>query len=107
MKIFPKIIAEAIYEAAKDKKGDTLSQALHRSAKMLRDKRMLGKSDEVLRSLQNIFDQKTGVVRMKVATAKKISNEERKKIENETKEKYKGKSMVSEFFEKEELLGGM
>ena len=68
---------------------------------------MLGKSDEILKALQNISDKKTGTIRMKVTTANNLRPEEKKRIENEVKEKYKGKSIVSEFFEKEELLGGM
>ncbi|HTE48691.1 MAG TPA: F0F1 ATP synthase subunit delta [Candidatus Paceibacterota bacterium] len=106
-KISPKNIAEAIYKATEGKSGVVLAEILHRGAQMIQNKRMIGKSDEILKTLQNIQDIETGTVRAKVTTAKKISHEERNKIEHEVKEKYKGKSVVSEFFEKEELLGGM
>ncbi|KKQ21185.1 MAG: ATP synthase subunit delta [Candidatus Nomurabacteria bacterium GW2011_GWA1_37_20] len=106
-KIFPKNVAEAIYEATEGKSGTLLALTLHRGARMLHDKRILGKSNEILKALQNIFDKKTGTVRVKITTAKNMESRERKKIENEIKEKYKAPIVISEFFEKEELLGGM
>src|SRR3989337_1578781 len=106
-KIAPKNIAEAIYETTIDKSGVLLAETLRRGVKLIHNKRMLGKSDEILKALQNISDKKTGTIRMKVTTANNLRPEEKKRIENEVKEKYKGKSIVSEFFEKEELLGGM
>lgn len=106
-KISPKNIAEAVYEVTKGKSGQSLVVALKRSAQMLRDRRMLGKSDEVIGALQNIFDKKTGTVRMKVTTAKSLGHQERSKLQNEIKEKYKAQIVVGEFFEKPELLGGI
>lgn len=106
-KISPKTIAEAIYEAAKGKSGGELKSVLERSAQLLRDKRMLGRSKDVLSALQNIIDKKTGVVRMKVTTAKRMEGVERKKLENEITEKYKAQRAIGEFFEKSELLGGV
>ncbi|MDP9248899.1 MAG: F0F1 ATP synthase subunit delta [bacterium] len=107
MKISPKIVAQAIYEAAQGKSGGELKSVLERSARFLRDKRMLGKSKDVLGALQKIIDKRTGVVRMKVTTAKRMEIEERKKLENEIKEKYKAQTAIGEFFEKPELLGGI
>jgi F-type H+-transporting ATPase subunit delta len=106
-KISSKNMAEAVYEATEKKSGEDLALALKRSAQILKDKRMLGKSDEVLSILQNIFDKKTGIVRAKITTAKSINGEEKRKLENEIKERYKAQNVISEFFEKEELLGGM
>ncbi len=100
-------MAEAIYSATEGKSGGELEQTLKRGVQVLRNKRMLWKSDEVIQALQNIFDKKTGTIRMKVTTAGKIGNEEKKRIEKETKKKYKAQSVASEFFEKAELLGGM
>lgn len=106
-KITPKNIAEAVYSAAESKSGQDLATVLKRSAQVLKDRRMLGKSGEVLSALQNIFDKKTGTVRMKVTTAKNLGREGRSKLEDEIKEKYKAKIVVGEFLEKKELLGGM
>ncbi|MEK7471291.1 MAG: F0F1 ATP synthase subunit delta [Patescibacteria group bacterium] len=106
-KISPKNIAEAVYEATKNKSGQGLAFVLKRSAQIIKEKRMLGKSNEVLSALQNIFDKKTGTVRMKVTTTNNIGIEEKSKLESEIKEKYKAQIVIGEFFKKEELLGGM
>ncbi|MBP9715275.1 MAG: F0F1 ATP synthase subunit delta [Candidatus Pacebacteria bacterium] len=106
-KISPKNIAEAIYESTQGKSGADLENILKRGARMLQDKRMLGKSEEVLSLLQDMIDKKEGVVRLKVTTAKSMNHEEKKKIEEEIKQKYKAHKVISEYFEKEELLGGM
>lgn len=106
-KISPKNIAEAIYEATEKKSGQELVLALKRAAQIIKDERMLSKSDEVISIFQNIFDKKTGTVRAKITTAKNINREEKRKLENEIKERYKAQNIISEFFEKEELLGGM
>ena len=107
MKISPKNIAEAIWRATEGKSGSELTQLLKRSAQVLRDKRMLGKSEDVLLALQNIIEKKAGVVRVKISTAKGMGSGERKKLENEIKEKYQAQAVVSEFFEKPEMLGGV
>ena len=106
-KISPKNIAEAVYVATEGKLGQDLTTMIRRSVKMLKEKRMLGRSDEVLDALQSIFDKKTGTVRAKITTAKSIGHQEKKNLENEIKEKYKAQNVLSEFFEKKELLGGM
>ncbi len=105
-KISPKNIAEAVYEATKEKAEEDLTAVLKRSARMLKGKRMLGQSSKVLNALQDIFDKKTNTVRMKVTTAKSMEHERRNKLENEIKEKYSARSIASEFFVQEELLGG-
>ncbi len=106
-KISPKNLAQSIFEASHGKAGAELSQVLKNSAKMLADKRLLGKSKDILKNLQEIIDKSEGTVRMKVISAKILSPEEKKKLEHEVKEKYKAKNIVSEFFEKKEVLGGM
>ena len=106
-RISPQNIAEAVYRATEGKSGQDLAVVLQRSAQMLKDKRMISKSGEVLSALQDIFDKKTGTVRAKITTAKQLGQEKRKKLEDEIKEKYQAQIVCSEFFEKEELLGGM
>lgn len=107
MKISPKNIAEAIYRATEGRSGEDLEIVLKSSAQALKEKRMLGKSDEVLNTLQNIFDKKTNTVRMKVTSAKSLDSHERSKLENEIKEKYKAQIVIGKFLEKEEIMGGM
>ena len=106
-KISPQNIAEAVYKATEGKSGQDLALVLKRSAKILGKRRMLGKSKEVLYALQNIFDKETGTIRMKVTTARSIGSGEKSNLENEIKKKYKAQNVISEFFEKRELLGGI
>ena len=105
-KISPKNLASAIYSATEGKSGSALAQAVKKSAEMLRDKRMLGKGDEVLKSLQQLIDKKEETIRMKIIGAKKLSSTEEKKIEHEVKDRYKARHIVSEFIEDKEMLGG-
>lgn len=106
-KISSKNIAEAVYEATENKSEQDLAVAIKRSAQILKDKRMLGKSDEILEALQNIFDKKTNTVRVKITTAKNVGPEEKNKLGNEIKERYKAQNVISEFFQNKELIGGM
>lgn len=106
-KISSKNIAEALYEATKGKNGVELEQILKRSVSILNKKNLLGKSENILHALQSIIDKKTNTIRLKVTTAKNLQNEERKKLEQEIKQKYKASVVMSEFFVKEELLGGV
>jgi F-type H+-transporting ATPase subunit delta len=106
-RISPKTFAEALYSATKGKVGKEFEQLIERAVEILKNKRMLGKSKEILAALQDIIDKDNGTVRVKVTTAKKLEAEKRKKLEHEIKEKYKANMVISEYFEKEELLGGM
>lgn len=106
-KISSKNIAEAVYKATVGKSGDALTETIKRSVKVLSDKRLLGKSKDILQVLQDMIDRKNNTIRIKVMTAKSLDNEAKKKLENEIKEKYKAEKVESEFFERPELLGGM
>ena len=106
-RIYPKDIAEAIYDATEGKSKQDTELALKHSLQILVNKQMFGKSEEILEALQNIFDKKSGIVRVKVTTAKKIKHETKSKIEKEVQKRYMAQKVISEFFEQEELLGGM
>ncbi|MEI7709672.1 MAG: F0F1 ATP synthase subunit delta [bacterium] len=106
-KISPKNIAEAIYCATEGKSASAVEPLFKRGAQLLKDKRMLGKSREVLSALEGLIEKKSGAVRMKVTTAKVLNLAERKKVEEQVMEKYKARTVIGEFFEKAELLGGM
>lgn len=105
--ISPKSIAEAIYRATEGKSESELPHLLKRAAQVLRDKRMLGKSEEIMEALSNIIEKKSGIVRAKVTTAHSMDGGERNKLESEIKEKYNARTVKAEFFESPEMLGGM
>ncbi len=106
-KITPKNFAQALYGATKGKVGAEFENLIKRGVQILEHKRLLGKSKDVLSALEDIMDKDTGTVRMKVTTAKKLESDKRQKLEHEIKEKYKASRVISEYFEKKELLGGM
>ncbi len=106
-KISTKKLAEAIYEATHGLSASDSANMVKNIAVMLKNKKMLGKSEEILRHLQDIIDQKSGVVRARISSAKVVSETEKKELEKELKEKYKAKEIISQYFEKKELLGGM
>lgn len=106
-KISSKNIAEAIYIASEGKSGNDLVSVIKNGVKIISDKRMIGQSEEILKSLQDIIDKKSNLLRMRVTTAKSLGHEEKNKLESQIKEKYKIDKIISEYFEKEEMLGGM
>lgn len=106
-KISTKKLAEAIYDATLGLSSADSANMVKNIAVMLKNKKMLGKSEEILKHLQDIIDQKSGIVRARISSAKVVSEKEKKELENELKEKYKAQEIISEYFEKKELLGGM
>lgn len=107
MKISSKNIAEAIYIASEGKSGNDLGVVLKKGVKIISDNRMIGQSHDILKALQEIIDKKSNVLRMRVTTAKILGHEEKNKLEHKIKEKYKAEKIISEYFEKKDLLGGM
>ena len=97
-KISIKNIAEAIYDTKAEPKM---------VVQFLNNKKMLSKSEEILDELQKMIDKKEGIVRMKVKSAKQIPENKKRELEEEMKNKYKAKEIVSEYFEDKSLLGGM
>ena len=106
-KITTRQIAEAIYESTEGKSADSLSLVIKNAVITIKNKKLFGKSKEILWYLQDIYDKKDGVVRAKISSAKLLSEQERKVIEENLKTKYNAKKIESEYFEKKELLGGM
>lgn len=106
-KISTKKLAEAIYEATLGLSNADSVNIVKNIIVMLKNKKMLGKSEEILKHLQDIIDQKSGIVRARISSAKVVSEKEKKELENELKEKYKAREIISEYFEKKELLGGV
>ncbi len=105
-KISPKNIAEAIWRASLGKSGADLGLVARRAAEMLQNKRMLSKGEEILKALQNIIDKNGGVVRAKIISAKSLKGDEKNKLEEEIKKRYRVDKIVSEYFENKELIGG-
>ena len=100
-------IAQAIAENTRGKSGGDLEMANKNTVQFLHKKKLLGRSEEILESVGKILDKENGVVRVKILSAKKIESHEQKEIEENIKNKYGAKEIVSEYIEDKDLLGGM
>jgi F-type H+-transporting ATPase subunit delta len=106
-KISVQNIAQAISDFTKGKSGSDLDIACKETLKFLNKKKLLNRSNEILDSVGKIIDKEDGVVRIKVLSAKNLDGHQKKEIEENIKQKYGAKEIVSEYMEDKELLGGM
>ncbi|MCX6758009.1 MAG: F0F1 ATP synthase subunit delta [Candidatus Nomurabacteria bacterium] len=109
-KISVQNIAQAIAGHTKGKSGGDLDIAVKETLNFLNKKKLLNRSDEILDAVGKIIDKEDGVVRIKVISAKKIEESERKRIEEDIKNKfreYSAKEIISEYSENVDMLGGM
>mgnify|MGYP001344886739 CR=1 FL=1 len=106
-KIYTKNLAQAIHEMTKGKTGHELDTALSNVLDFLVQKRMLRKTPEILKKLEEIINKEDGVVKVNItyreSPSKKISEE----IEEILKKRYKAKKMLVEVNEDKEMLGGI
>ena len=106
-KISIKNITEVIEETTRGKSGAELEFVLKNIVKFLYTKKLLSQSPQILEKLEEEINKKENRIQMKIRSANKISENKKKEIEKEMKNKYKAKEIVSEYFEDKSLLGGM
>ncbi|MCE9585222.1 F0F1 ATP synthase subunit delta [Candidatus Nomurabacteria bacterium] len=106
-KISIKNLAETLENMTECKNVKELEMLGKNFAIFLKNKKLLSQSEEILKELQKVIDRKKGIVRMKVKTAKVLTEEKKKSLEHEMKERYGSKHIESEYFEDKNLLGGM
>lgn len=106
-KISVQNIAQAIAGHTKGKSGGDLDVAVKETLNFLNKKKLLNRSDEILDAVGKIIDKEDGVVRIKVLSAKSLDGHEKKEIEDNIKQKYGAREIVSEYLEDKDLLGGM
>lgn len=102
-----KNLAQAIYESSLDKEGKELDVAIGKCALYLKNKNLLGKKEEILKTLEKIVNKEKGIVKVKVTTEIKLKTEVVKDIEEFIKKKYKIKEVVLEEQVDQKLLGGI
>lgn len=100
-------IAQAIAENTRGKSGGDLEMANKNTVQFLYKKKLLGRSEEILESVEKIIDKEEGIVRIKVLSAKSLDHNQKKEIEENIKNKYGAREIVSEYIEDKDLLGGM
>lgn len=100
-------LASAIYESLKDKEGISFEETATNVIKIMQDKHMLGKYDQVLDALQKIVDRHDEIVRARVSTKGSVNEKDLKEIEEFIKRRYKVKEVVIDKKEDPKLLGGI
>lgn len=100
-------LARAIYESSLDKDDKQLDVLVKDIVKLLSQKRLLGKSKELLLKLEKIVDKNEEVVRAKISTRNEADKKQTDEIEELIKKRYKAKNAVLEFKTDKKLLGGI
>lgn len=102
-----KNIAQAIYESSRDKNEHDLNILMQDVVSLINKKRLLTKTDKILKALEKIIDEDKGVTKANISSSAKISENDKKEIEEFIKKKYKSKEVELFFKEDEKLLGGI
>ncbi|HAQ02787.1 TPA: hypothetical protein DEP30_02930 [Candidatus Nomurabacteria bacterium] len=102
-----KNLARAIYESSLDKGGAELDSVLSKSVIFMRDKSLMSKKKEILKSLEDIIDKEEGIVKAKVSTSSKLNEKMEQEVKESIKKKYKAKEVILESIINPKLLGGI
>lgn len=100
-------IAEAIDQVLKDKAGAEYSQAQKNVVQFLARRRLFSQAPQILSRLEKIMDERQGVLRARLASARTLSTASRGKLEQFLKRHYRAKKIVFDAKIEEELLGGV
>jgi len=92
-----KNIVEAIYHSGNAKK----------SAEFLKRRRLLGKKDSILKALNDLVNQKEGIVEAKVTSAESLNESTRQDLVQNIEKRYDAKKVSLTESVKPELLGGI
>jgi len=107
LNISTKKIAQAIYEASKDREGKDLETILSSTTDFLTERNIMGKAPEVLSHLQKIIDKKESTIRAHIETPYPLSSKNKEAISNELKKRYKVNKIHLEIIENKKHLGGI
>lgn len=102
-----KNLATAIYESSKGKEGKELDVLMVDSAKLIADKHLLGKSEQLLSALEKIIDQEHGVTRATATSKIKLNTKMKEEVEEFIKKRFKAKEVILELKEDPSALGGI
>lgn len=105
--ISTKNIAQAIYESLCNKEGALLDAAITESAVFLKEKNLLGRKEEILKTLEKIINKEKGIIKAKITTKSQIEKELERGIEEFIKSKYKAKEVLLELKTDKDVLGGI
>jgi F-type H+-transporting ATPase subunit delta len=97
----------AIYESTLNKSGTVLDEYIVNAVNLIKEKHLLGKSEQILKALEKIIDKEEQITRARVTTKSKITDKLKNELEELIKERYKSKETVISYNEDSSLLGGI
>lgn len=100
-------LATAIYESSRGKEGKELDALMTDCTKLIADKHLLGKSEQLLTALETIIDQEYEVTRAITTSKIKLNTKMKEEIEEFIKKRYKTKEVILELKEDPDALGGI
>lgn len=100
-------IAQSIYLLTKDKSGKELKEVLEKVVSFMERKRLLGKSEAIMSSLQKIIYKKEGIVEVGVRSVKGLSNHAKHELKDGLEKRYHAKEIIWKEGIDESLLGGV
>jgi ATP synthase F1 delta subunit len=100
-------IAYAIYSASKGKRKDELPVFFKKVVEFLEKRRLLSKSKDILKKLDEVINLEEEKVVVKVSSVKKLSEKAKKELHQFIEKRYKAKQVL--FIEElnDKLLGGI
>ena len=105
MTTITKTIAQAYLEAVND--GVDAAVAAENTAKILKEKNLLGKGDEIVLEVEKLWNKTNGIVVAEITSRFPLAEKQKKDLARDLKGKYSAKEI--ELVEKidESLLGGL
>jgi len=106
-KISIKNLANAIYKSTEDKSGHELDLAIENSANLIREKHLLSQTKQILLELEKIINEKRGIIKVKIISKTKITDDQLNELKDFIKKKFKAKEINIELKEDKKILGGL
>ena len=99
-------IARAIYQASRGTREDGQALFSKNVVRFLNRKKLLSKSDDILRSLNKIINNEEGKLEISIRSAQKLNDTERKGLRAVLSKRYPDKELILREQVDESVLGG-
>ena len=98
-------LARSIYLFLRDEK-ESNKEEFSKVVEFLARKRLISRSKDILARLQNVINGSEGITEVKISSAKKLKEENKKDISKFLKQRYGAKEIIFNEIWDEKLLGG-
>ncbi len=107
MKISSGQLAQALLQSIAGKDKDGIKEAAANLAKLLGERHMLGKEQEIIEAFSRLWDEENGVVETRVSVSHPLSEANRRRIDALVKERTGAKEVIITEEEDASQLGGI